>query len=359
VNDASGDIRSMPLPRKFGLWLTLAALLALLPLAVRGGKHLLIVQAIRKDNVASLRGLLRDGGDVNARNGDSKTPLMVAAQAGDAAFVRELIARGADVNAQDQRFNTSLYLAAASGHLEVVRLLRKSGASLFGRAPRWWSGSNTDDTPRKAAKLAGHKEIAELLAKHEHWSKRLLTETQQERMAGLEVPPNPARLMRWKKYLDSGADPNWADNNGNSVVAVAIAGDVDGLRLMLNYHGDPKSESSVGTALMSLATRYGSLPMLELLHQKGAPIKSDLYGGPLFQAVVRGRLDLMRFLLEHGADPNPRFLGLTALGKAEGKVRKPSSNGRETSEEWVESGRPLTATQKAMIAMLKAYGARE
>jgi ankyrin repeat protein len=120
----------MPLPRKLGFWMTLAALLALLPLAVRGGKHLLIVQAIRKGNAASLRGLLRDGGDVNARNGDGVTPLMIAAQAGDAAFVRELIARGANVNAQDNRSTMALQLAAASGRLEATRALLQANASL-------------------------------------------------------------------------------------------------------------------------------------------------------------------------------------------------------------------------------------
>lgn len=355
----------MPLPRKLGLWLMLAVFLGLAPLAIGGVRHLLVVMAIRKGNQTSLRGLLREGGDVNARNGEGMTPLMIAAHAGDTAFARELLARGADVNAQDERYSSALYLAADHGHLGTVKLLRKSGASLRGRAPIGFSDDS--DTPRKAAAVAGHKEIAQLLARDERLSRRLLAETQQVWTQNRVGPLDPARIQRWKGLLEQGADPNWRDINGNSVAAVTMAGDLEGLRLMFVYKGDPKSVSSGGDDLMTVAAVSGTPAMLELLRQKGLPVNTDSWLSPLWRAVTWPRLDNVRYLLEHGANPNTGHQGVTLLEEAKGKVIKPLPPGTppeagrppEKPEDWVYTDRPLSSTQKAIVELLKKHGARE
>ncbi len=75
--------------------------------------------------------LLEHGGDMNARDGEGRTLLMLAA-ASDAQpleVVKTLIAKGADVNARSETGETALVLAKRHGHTPVVEALIRAGAA--------------------------------------------------------------------------------------------------------------------------------------------------------------------------------------------------------------------------------------
>src|SRR6266545_8185967 len=74
--------------------------------------------------------LLEQGGDINARDAEGRTLLMLAA-ASDALpvdVVKALIAKGSDVNARTARGETALGLARRHGNTPVVDLLVRAGA---------------------------------------------------------------------------------------------------------------------------------------------------------------------------------------------------------------------------------------
>jgi ankyrin repeat protein len=76
-------------------------------------------------------GLLEHGGDMNARDAEGRTLLMLAA-ASDAQpveVVQTLIAKGADVNARNAAGETALGLAKRHGNTPVVEALVKAGAA--------------------------------------------------------------------------------------------------------------------------------------------------------------------------------------------------------------------------------------
>ena len=68
------------------------------------------------------------GADVNATTTKGRTPLHIAAVAGQKEVVELLIAKGADVNAKTIAGRTPLYVAAQKGHKDVIELLKKHGA---------------------------------------------------------------------------------------------------------------------------------------------------------------------------------------------------------------------------------------
>ena len=72
---------------------------------------------------------LSKGADVNAMNG-GVTPLHGAAVGGHKETVKLLIANGADVNAKDVIGQTPLLSAAGGGHKEIVALLITKGADV-------------------------------------------------------------------------------------------------------------------------------------------------------------------------------------------------------------------------------------
>ena len=70
--------------------------------------------------------------DVNARNRQDETPLMIAALKGETGMVRELIAKGADINKPGW---TPLHYAATRGHLEIMSLLLDDSAYIDAASP--------------------------------------------------------------------------------------------------------------------------------------------------------------------------------------------------------------------------------
>ena len=54
--------------------------------------------------------------------------VMIAAQEGYANLAGRLIQNGADVNAKNSQGNTALMLAELKGHIGIVRMLKNAGA---------------------------------------------------------------------------------------------------------------------------------------------------------------------------------------------------------------------------------------
>ena len=72
--------------------------------------------------------LIQQGADVNSRDKDLMTPLMVSAAKSDQDTVRFLIGAGADVNLRNDTQETALHFAAGRGNVAIVSLLVASGA---------------------------------------------------------------------------------------------------------------------------------------------------------------------------------------------------------------------------------------
>ena len=118
-----------------------------------------IHKAARVGHIKAIKRNLASGTDVNAKNEDGVTPLLVAAVSGRKEIIELLIREGADVNAKVNGV-TPLHQAAFRSHKEIAELLIANGADLnavdnvgkFGRTPLDWTFGKT--------------EIADLLRKH-------------------------------------------------------------------------------------------------------------------------------------------------------------------------------------------------
>ncbi|APR98869.1 ankyrin repeat domain-containing protein [Wolbachia endosymbiont of Folsomia candida] len=100
--------------------------------------------------------LLEKGENVNAVGNHKKTPLHLAAEAGNADIVKLLLPKQLDVNVVDENGLTPLHCAAKSGNERVIKLLLEKGADLnvaddYKRTPLHWAVKN------------GHAKAVELL----------------------------------------------------------------------------------------------------------------------------------------------------------------------------------------------------
>jgi ankyrin repeat protein len=88
-----------------------------------------LLMAAESGDAALLDLLLKAGAEVNATNDSGTTTLMIAAASGSAEAVRTLLAHGADINAREKTYGqTALFFAADRNRADVVRLLLSKGA---------------------------------------------------------------------------------------------------------------------------------------------------------------------------------------------------------------------------------------
>ncbi|MEK7607143.1 MAG: ankyrin repeat domain-containing protein [Patescibacteria group bacterium] len=102
--------------------------------------------AVTLDTLEVAESLIAKGADVNARDSDGITPLIVACSNGKLKAADLLISKGSEVNYQTpithpnspQEGWVSIHLAARKGHADIVKLLISKGAKIDVRKADGW-----------------------------------------------------------------------------------------------------------------------------------------------------------------------------------------------------------------------------
>jgi ankyrin repeat protein len=119
-----------------------------------------VADAAQRNDITSVKSLLKDAADVNAAQGDGMTALHWAAMHGDKDMVQTLLYAGANVNATTRIGPyTPLYLAARQGQAGTLDLLLKAGADPEAKTA---NGS----TPLMVAAASGSTDAVKLLLDH-------------------------------------------------------------------------------------------------------------------------------------------------------------------------------------------------
>ncbi len=276
-----------------------------------------VANAAQSKDMAAVRKLIKEGADVNAAQGDGMTalhyaalngdaelaamllfaganvgaktrigaytPLHLAAQIGNANVIAPLVAAGAPVTATTSTGATALMHAAHSGSVDAVRILIENGADANVKE------TANGQTALMFAAAANRLDVVKLLI---------------ARGADLSV------TSRVEDFASLTMD-NDADQNGvPRPQAPRNPGDVPGITRPFNYneligkHG--------GLAALHFAARQGSMATAEALIKAGANLNQQGAGDkttPILVAAINGHFDLVGYLLEQGANPNLASIG--------------------------------------------------
>jgi len=112
---------------------TIAAVVLLVTTAFAGPIH----TAAEKGDLAGVQAELDKGADVNKKDNDGMTPLLIAVTLGHKEIVELLIAKGADVNVADPFSMTPLHFAAVFGQKEITELLLAECADVDAKSASW------------------------------------------------------------------------------------------------------------------------------------------------------------------------------------------------------------------------------
>jgi uncharacterized protein len=150
--------------RQLSLAILLAGLIAAAPIRAQippspdevarySGLH----AAAANGDVAAIEHLIAGGTDINARDGQWRTPLHMATYAKQYAAARELLKRGADANALERQRYDVVTIAAVANDVEMLRIALTGGGSAKNIT------SPYDGTALIAAAHLGHAAVVRLL----------------------------------------------------------------------------------------------------------------------------------------------------------------------------------------------------
>jgi len=226
-----------------------------------------LLQASRTGDAATVDALLKAGADPSMAHPEGETPLMAASRSGNVDAVRLLLARKVNVNAVERfQEESALMWAASEGHGEVVSALLAAGAD-----PNLKARVNPLTDRRNADHPTGG--FTALM-----WAARNGDE---------DVV---------KRLVKGGADMKLRNGDGATAGVIAI----------YNYRFD------MGATLVELGADVNDGSLYTAVEMRDSTTDQFAYDGSRLRPTHPNKLtnlDLIKFLLEHGADPFKVYTG--------------------------------------------------
>src|SRR5215469_553202 len=286
--------------------------------ATRVGAITPLMMACKNGNPATTELLLKAGADPNSADEHLTTALMMAAAAGNPDAVRVLVEHGADVNAKEgSHGQTALMFAAALNRGAAIRVLMDHGAdpSVTTKALKLPKPGPRFDDPMPEEKEKEAKPAAAPAKESEADQKTSLDAL--ARSMGLKGSvyasgkPDSGELKDLVQKLSAKVDEFEKRLPGDKPKGEDPNGDFGGI-------GRERGTTDLGglTALL-YAARGGQIDAARALLQGGADINQVSISektSPLVLAAMNGHFDFAKFLVDWNANPNlANNLGLTAL----------------------------------------------
>ena len=276
-----------------------------------------LLLACKNGDASIIEALLKAGAGANSKDSHGTTPLMFAAASGSAAAVTVLLSHGAEVNAKETSHEqTALMFAAALNRDAVIQVLLAHGADskMTSKAVDPGCGSVFDVSGCVAVDQDGNpvneqgKPVAKEKDKKQAQPDAKAASTDPKEVADLQaqVQKLSAQLEQLEKH--PGAKPKKSKET-------AAQSSKDAHKKM-----DERRGATVmgGMTALLYAARDGQMAAARALVEGGADVNDPGAGEkltPLLMAIVNGHYDLARYLLDHGADAKyaSPSTGLTAL----------------------------------------------
>jgi uncharacterized protein len=321
----------------------------------------LLMRAIHERNTPLAELLIESGADVTVVNRYGMTALMLAARRGSGVIARKLLDVGANPNTMNLEGESALMSAARAGSVEVINALLEGSPHFLGRSANpdmkdGWKGQTAlmwaaglGHTDAALALLAGGADInlkstviniAPVDPKY-YQGGFVYTDIPKGRMTALLFATREGKMDTVNVLIDAGADINAVDNEGtNALILATLNGHLDIAGRLLDSGADPDIADRWGRTALFVATDLNTMdanprptPMpldtlnpvdiVRLALNKGANPAPELQSSlpawmvvgaahngilnkgatPFFRAAMSGDLEIMRMLVDAGADP--------------------------------------------------------
>lgn len=257
--------------------------------------------------------LLRNGADANIADNTNMIPLHGAAKKSGSDIINLLAKTTQNPARPDNNGMTPLHYACQLNQLNAVKTLLSDGATLL-------CANNTGDTPLHLAtgRIGADNDIASYLLTTD--AAKLVNAVNLDGRTPLHLAISADKKDLVQKMLEVGADPNLADERGQTPLRLASQqwnanGDI--VLLLIHNGADVNSKSAKADSTpLHQAIETSNLAVIKILIEHNADVNAQdqLQSSPLMLAVTRSFSGTVELLLQAGADTGLRNkAGQTAL----------------------------------------------
>lgn len=233
-----------------------------------------LCEASSRGDVSTVASLISSGANINGRNEEGKTPLVLAIENQQPTVVTRLLQLGASKDVSDSAKKLPpLFWAASAGDIPMAKLLIQHGCN------------------------PNHKNI--------YGSSYFLEIVDKGDLSMVEL------------LLDHGAEVSTTDRYGRVAIQHAYsANNLAMLKLLQSRGASVNATDLTGNPIIILALRENRDEIFDFLLERGANVNSKGNTGMslIMEAFTKKRIGVVKKLLERGADPNAKdYMGTSIL----------------------------------------------
>jgi len=309
-------------------------------------------------DISGVIAALEKGADVNTRDDDGATLMMVAARTGNTELGTAVLAYAPDLELTGYYCRTALLMALKEGNVALAEAMLQAGANphvvcgrgdtalhmaIASRSPEAVACvldrgvaidlvDSGDDTPLTLAAACKMYDLVLNLADRGanintrgNGGKTALLQYLVDRLRDVRTPAAARREDRegtepelepptditqdafLQQLFDRGADANVGDNRDKTALMFAAEEGSESLcRLLLDRGADLYARDSQGLTAFDWAARAGNVPTMTMLLASGAKVDSvdDFGATALFRQMREPDPEIVLFLLQNGASPH-------------------------------------------------------
>lgn len=319
--------------------------------------------AVYRVDYELLAAMIAKKANVNIRNEFGSAPIAQAAELADARMVKMLLDAGAEPEGTNPDGQTALMLAIKTGETAIVDMLIKAGANVntiekfHNQTPLMWAAAAPKNAGAMVKLLLARGADVKRRALYSDWPSQITSEprAQYRPVGGLTALLYAARGGCYEcveVLIDAGADVNVPTPEGLTALMLALDNDRnDVAKVLLDRGANPQLWDWWGRTALYIAVdrkesaRRGARPAVSSLDIINALLAADVdpspqlnfhrpsRGGnsgrfidpllntgctPLLRATMAGDSEVVRALLNKGANPNINDMGLTPFLVAAG-----------------------------------------
>ncbi|KAK7712472.1 hypothetical protein SLS64_004856 [Diaporthe eres] len=262
-----------------------------------------LCEASSRGDLSTVASLISSGANINGRNEEGKTPIVLAIESQQPMVVTKLLQLGASKDVSDSAKKLPpLFWAASAGDVPMAKLLIQHGCNPNHK--NLYGSSYFMDIVDK-----GDLGMVELLLNH---GAEVNTTDRYGRVA-IQHAYSGNNLAMLKLLQSRGGSVNATDMTGNPIIILALRENRDEIfDFLLERGANVNSKSNTGTSLIMEAFTKKRISVVKKLLERGAdPNAKDLMGTSILMNTIKaqalsatGREELMKLLLTYGANPN-------------------------------------------------------
>ncbi|KAI1735544.1 ankyrin repeat-containing domain protein [Xylaria scruposa] len=243
--------------------------------------------------------LLENGANADFPTSNRWTALHYSSSEGHVEVTKLLLKYGANIDFLNRDGYNALHYSSWKGHVEITKLLLENGANADFLNNNGW-------TALHYSSWKGHVEITKLLLENGANADIL----NNNGWTALHCSSSEGHVEVTKLLLENGAGIDFLNSSGLTALHCSSwKGHVEVTKLLLENGAGIDLKTTQDWTPLLMASSYAHIDIVKLFLGKGLSANSvhRLYGrSVLSYAAEKGDINLIRYLLQAGADPNSR-----------------------------------------------------